>query len=123
VAVKRGERALRERRVAEAVAQFEEAARLGPREPEYLALLAFAVLHDVRVPEAERPRRAARLARRALAMDPGCVRAQVFLALAEVAEGETGEARRRLLDALRAAPASAVARRALSLLNQAPADG
>jgi len=123
VAVKRGERALRERRVAEAVAQFEEAARLGPREPEYLALLAFAVLHDVRVPEAERPRRAARLARRALAMDPGCVRAQVFLALAEVAEGETGEARRRLLDALRAAPASAVARRALSLLNKATADG
>lgn len=123
VAVKRGERALRERRVADAVAEFEEAARLSPREPEYVALLAFAVLHDARVPEAERPRRAARHARRALAMDPGCVRAQVFLALSEVAEGEVGEARRRLLGALRAAPASEVARRALSLLNQAPADG
>jgi len=121
VAVKRGERALRERRVADAAERFEEAARLDPREPEYLALLAFAVLHDARVPEPERPRRAARLARRALAMDPGCVRAQVFLALSEVAEGEVGEARRRLLEALRAAPASAVARRALSLVNQAPA--
>jgi cytochrome c-type biogenesis protein CcmH/NrfG len=78
------------------------------------------VLHDASVPEAERPRRSARLLRRALALDPGCVRAQVFLALTEIAEGEVGEARRRLLTALRAAPANAVARRALALVNQAP---
>jgi len=121
VAVKRGERALRERRVSDATAAFQQAAALNSREPEYLALLAFAVLHDGAVPEPERPRRAAKLLRRALALDPGCVRAQVFLALTEVAEGEVGEARRRLLAALRVAPGSAVARRALALVNQAPA--
>jgi DNA-binding NarL/FixJ family response regulator/tetratricopeptide (TPR) repeat protein len=121
VALKRGERALRERRVPDAVTAFQEAVQRNAREPEYLALLAFAVLHDARAPEEERPRSAARLARRALALDPDCVRAQIVLALSEMAGGDVGEARKRLLAALRAAPGNALARRALALVNQARA--
>ncbi len=118
VTLKRGERALRDRRAGDAAALFREAALLNPREPEYEAMLAFATLVDPALPRAERTRGAARHARRALALEPGCVRAQVFLALAEEADGNLVEARQRVLQALRTAPASAIARRVLARLNR-----
>ena len=120
VAMKRGERALRERRAGDAAALFREAALLNPREPEYEAMLSFATLVDPSLPRGERERAAARHARRALSLAPGCVRAQVFLALAEEAAGNPGEARQRVLEALRAAPWSAIARRALARINRPP---
>ena len=121
VALKRGERALRLRRAGEAVRELRQATELGPREPEYAALLAFATLVDPSSPVAERVGAAARHARRALALDPACVRAQVVLSLVETASGNPAEARRHAEAAARAAPGSALARRALERLGGAPA--
>ena len=118
VALKRGERALRARRASEAVAALHEAVDLNPDEPEYLAVLAFSTLVDVSLSRSERLREATRHARRSLALDPGCVRALITLALAAEAEGEANEARQHVLQALRQAPASALARRVLSRLNR-----
>jgi cytochrome c-type biogenesis protein CcmH/NrfG len=118
IALKRGERALRLRRIREAIRAFQSAAERNPREPEYLAMLAFATLRDPALEPRERPRAAARVARRALALDQGCVRAMVTLALAEESEGDVPAARRRLLGALKLAPGNEVARRALQRVNR-----
>ena len=118
MALKRGERALRLRRMREAIRAFRAAAQLNPREPEYLALLAFATLRDPALEPEERPRAAARLARKALSLDQRCVRALVSLALAEEAEGDLAAARRRLLGALKIAPGNEVAKRALQRVNR-----
>ncbi len=118
MALKRGERALRAHRIREAIRAFQAAAERNPREPEYLAMLAFATLRDPALEPRARPRAAARVARRALALDHGCVRAMVTLALAEESEGDVSAARRRLLGALRLAPGSEVARRALQRVNR-----
>ncbi len=118
IALKRGERALRQRRIREAVLAFQAAAERNPREPEYVAMLAFATLRDPVLEPAERPRAAARVARKALSLDHGCVRAMVALALAEEAEGDVAGARRRLLGALKLAPGNEVARRALQRVNR-----
>ncbi len=119
IALKRGERALRQRRFGPAVAAFRSAAKLNPREPEYLAMEAFATLEDPALEPEERPRAVARIARRALSLDPGCVRAIVSLALAEAAGGHVSEARKRLLAALKLAPGNEVAKRALQRVNRA----
>ena len=118
VALKRAERALRARRASEAVGSLHEAVALNPEEPEYWAVLAFATLVDVSLPRVDRLREAGRHARRALAEDPGCVRALVTLALAAEAAGEPNEARQHVLQALRHAPASRLARRVLARLNR-----
>ncbi|HYQ80315.1 MAG TPA: DnaJ domain-containing protein [Anaeromyxobacteraceae bacterium] len=118
IALKRGERALRARRLREAIGAFQAAAERNPREPEYLAMLAFATLRDPALEPEERPRAAARVARKALSLDHGCVRAAVALALAEEAEGDVAGARRRLLAALKLAPGNEVARRALQRVNR-----
>ncbi|HZY02011.1 MAG TPA: DnaJ domain-containing protein, partial [Anaeromyxobacteraceae bacterium] len=118
MALKRGERALRLRRMREAIRAFRAAAQLNPREPEYLALLAFATLRDPALEPEEWPRAAARLARKALSLDQRCVRALVSLALAEEAEGDLAAARRRLLGALKIAPGNEVAKRALQRVNR-----
>jgi len=118
VALKRGERALRARRPGDAAGFFREASERNPREPEYAALLAFATLVDRSLPRLERARAAARHARRALDLDPGCVRAQAFLALAEEAGGNVSEARRQALATLETAPWSTVARQVLRRLNR-----
>jgi CheY-like chemotaxis protein/tetratricopeptide (TPR) repeat protein len=118
IALKRGERALRLRRIREAIRAFQAAAERNPREPEYLAMLAFATLRDPALEPRERPRAAARVARRALALDQGCVRAMVTLALAEESAGDVPAARRRLLGALKLAPGNEVARRALQRVNR-----
>jgi CheY-like chemotaxis protein len=118
IALKRGERALRLRRIREAIRAFQAAAERSPREPEYLAMLAFATLRDPALEPGERPRAAARVARKALSLDQGCVRAMVALALAEEGEGDVPAARRRLLAALKLAPGNQVARRALQRVNR-----
>jgi len=118
IALKRGERALRQRRFGAAVAAFRAAAKRNPREPEYLAMEAFATLEDPALAPEERPRAVARIARRALSLDPGCVRAIVSLALAEADSGHVPAARKRLLAALKVAPGNEVAKRALQRVNR-----
>jgi hypothetical protein len=119
IALKRGERALRARRAAEAVLALREAASRNPKEPEYLAMLAFAELFDPALPPAARAEEARRTARRALALAPHHPRATTALALAEEALADPAEARRAVLAALDAHPASELLRRVLSRLSRA----
>jgi CheY-like chemotaxis protein/tetratricopeptide (TPR) repeat protein len=118
-ALKRGERALHRRRHREAVAALREAAQRNPREPEYLAMLAFALLFDPAQPAAGRGHEARKLARRALALAPDHPRASAALALAEEALGDVAEARKLTLAALRVHPQNEVLKRVLFRLNRA----
>ncbi len=111
VALKRGERALRARRNAEAVSALTEAAGLNPREPEYLAMLGFAELHDPVLPAGARALEARTHAEAALQLDPGHLRARVVLALAEALAGDQAAARAAIDQALRHHPQSELARR------------
>jgi DNA-binding response OmpR family regulator/tetratricopeptide (TPR) repeat protein len=111
IALKRGERALRARRNAEAVSAFQEAVQHNPREPEYLAMLAFAELHDPVLRAPQRAEEARRHARAALELDAGHLRAMVVLALAEDLAGNRDAARAAVMDALRAHPYSELAKR------------
>jgi hypothetical protein len=120
VALKRGERALRARRHAESLAALREAAERNPREPEYLAMLAFAELFDPAATPAECAANAKRTARRALALAPEQPRAAVALALAEERTGDVAEARKVVVAALKAQPESQVLRSVLNRLNRAP---
>jgi len=96
VAMKRGERALRARRNAEAVSALHEAVERNPREPEYLAMLAFAELHDPVLPATARAAEARAAAPRPRwKLDSGHLRAMVVLALAEDLAGDRTAARRR----------------------------
>lgn len=122
VAMKRGERALRARRNAEAVSALGEAVERNPREPEYLALLAFAELHDPVLPPRVRALEAKRHAEAALQLDQGHLRARVVLALAEALAGDHPAARAAIDQALRLHPHSELARRVhLRLLRPARA--
>jgi tetratricopeptide (TPR) repeat protein len=121
VAMKRGERALRTRRNAEAVAALSEAVALNPREPTYLAMLAFAQLHDPVLPLPARAAQARARARAALALAPGHLRAQVVLALAEELAGDHAAALRAIDAARHLHPRAELARRVhLRLLRPAP---
>jgi len=111
IALKRGERALRARRNAEAVSAFQEAVRHNPREPEYLAMLAFAALHDPVLPPAQRAGEARRHARAALELDAGHLRALVVLGLSEELAGDHEAARVAVGTAIRAHPYSDLAKR------------
>ena len=111
ISLKRGERALRARRVPEATAAFQEAVRHNPREPEYLAMLAFAALHEPEQPAAQRAEAARRHARAALELDAGHLRGMVVLALAEDLAGNREAARGAVGDAVRAHPYSDLAKR------------
>ena len=111
VAMKRGERALRARRNAEAVSALHEAVHHNPREPEYLAMLAFAELHDPVLPAAARADEARARARAALELDSGHLRAMVVLALAEELAGDRTAARAAIDAALRIHPHAELARR------------
>jgi DNA-binding response OmpR family regulator/tetratricopeptide (TPR) repeat protein len=117
IALKRGERALRARRLAEAVRSFREAVERNPKEPEYLSMLAFASLHDPVLPPGQRADEARKAARRALAITADHPRALAVLALAESSRGNAAEARRLVLDALRAHPENEVAKAVLHKLN------
>jgi len=118
IALKRGERALRARSAGEAVAALREASERNPKEPEYLAMQAFAELFDRALAPAARAEQARRTAGRALALAPEHPRATCALALAVEALGDAGEARRAVLAALKAHPASEVLRQALHRLNR-----
>jgi hypothetical protein len=111
VAMKRGERALRARRNAEAVSALHEAVDRNPREPEYQAMLGFAELYDPVLPATARAAEARGRARAALELDSGHLRAMVVLALAEELGGERAAARAAIDAALRAHPYSELARR------------
>jgi tetratricopeptide (TPR) repeat protein/DNA-binding NarL/FixJ family response regulator len=117
IALKQGEKALRESRFAEAVRCFRDAAERNPREPEYLAMLAFACLHDPVLPPLQRAEESRKAAKRALSLRPDHVRALSILALAEEAMGHLDEARRTVLDALRAHPGHEVPKAVLHRLN------
>jgi tetratricopeptide (TPR) repeat protein/DNA-binding NarL/FixJ family response regulator len=117
IALKRGEKALRARRPAEAITALKEAVERNPKEPEYLAMLAFASLNDPVLPRALRAEEARKVARRALALAPEHVRALSVLALAEEVRGNLSDARRLVLDALRYHPDNEVAKAVLHRLN------
>jgi tetratricopeptide (TPR) repeat protein len=121
IALKRGERALRARRAAEAVIALREAAERNPKEPEYLAMLAFAELFDPLLPASGRVAEARRCAKRALGLAEGHPRATAVLALAAQAEGDLAEGRRVVLDGLKAHPGSPVLKAVLHRLNAPPA--
>ena len=123
VAMKRGERALRARRNAEAVSALKQAVERNPREPEYLAMLAFAELHDPVLPPSERAQEARRVARKALGLDPEHPRALAVLALAEERLGDAAEARRAVLAGLKAHGESEVLKQVLFRLNRAGGAG
>ncbi len=117
--LKRGQRALLLRRHAEAVSALREAVRRNPREPEYQALLALALLFDPGQSAAEGAQEARRVARRALGLQPEHPRATAVLALTEEALGELGEARRVALGGLKVHPQHEVLKRVLFRLNRA----
>ena len=121
VALKRGERALRERRHADALSALRQAVDGNPREPEYVAMLAFAELFDTSTAEPERSGRTKRTARKALAMMPEHPRAAVALAIAERRLGNVAEARRILLEALKVRGGSELLKSALHWINAATA--
>jgi tetratricopeptide (TPR) repeat protein len=120
LALKRGERALRARRAEEAVGCLRQAVELNPREPEYLAMLAFAELHAPGRPPADRADDAIVDAGRALELDAGHVRALVVLALAEEMAGRREVAREVVLRALQVHPGSELARRVLARVSRLP---
>lgn len=117
IALKRGEKALRARRFAEAITAMHEAAERNPREPEYHAMLAFACLNDPVLPPRARAEEARKAAKKALALAPDHVRALSVLALAEALRGNTTDARRAVLDALKAHPNHELPRAVLHRLN------
>jgi len=118
IALKRGERALRARRNAEAVMALREAAERNAKEPEYAAMLGFAELQDPVLPPSERAQEARRHARRALALAPEHPRALAVLALAEERLGDLAEARRAALAGLKAHPGSELLKQVLHRLNR-----
>ena len=118
LALKRGERALRARRNGEAVGALREAADLNPREPEYLAMLGFAELHAPGQSADDRACAALAAAGQALELDPGHPRALVVMALAEALAGRREAARQAGLRAVKAHPASELARRALARVSR-----
>jgi len=118
IALKKGERALLAGRNAEAVLALKGAVERNPREPEYHSMLGFAELFDPMLPAAGRAQEARRAAKRALALAPDHPRASAVLALAEEALGDLAEARRIVLAALRAHPASEVLKETLHRLNR-----
>ncbi|HSM92239.1 MAG TPA: tetratricopeptide repeat protein [Anaeromyxobacteraceae bacterium] len=117
ISLKRGEKALRAHRFAEAVNAFRDAVERNPKEPEYLAMLGFASLYDPVLPAGQRADEARRAAKRALAITPDHPRALSVLALAEERRGNVSDARRLVLDALRAHPDHEVAKAVLHRLN------
>lgn len=118
LALKRGERALRARQHAEAVAALREAVQRGPREPEYQAMLAFALLFDPAQAPADRAQEARKAARRALALAPEHPRATAALALAEEALGDLAEARKVTLAALKVHAGSELLKKVLFRVNR-----
>jgi len=118
ISLKRGQRALQRRRPGEAAVALRQAVQQNPREPEYSAMLAFALLFDPDAPPAEGAQEARKLARKALGIVPDHPRTAAALALAEEALGDTAEARRVTLSALKAHPGSELLKRVLFRMNR-----
>ena len=118
IALKKGERALIMRRNAEAVSALTSAVERNPREPEYHAMLGFAELFDPVLPRSQRAAEARKSARKALQLEPAHPRATAVLALAEELSGDVAEARKLVLNGLKAHPSNEVLREVLHRLNR-----
>ena len=121
VALQRAMRALRAHRPFDALEPLRAAVQRCPRQPEYLAALAFALLVGPAGPAAvgaTTAQEARKLARRALTLAPDHPRATAALALAEGALGDPAEARKVTLAALKLHPGSEILKRVLFRVNR-----
>lgn len=118
IEIKRGEAALRDNLFSEAIAAFERAIALNPREPEYYSYLAWATFKGLPASREERARAALKLCKKALQLHPDLERPQVIWALVEDEAGEPAEARRMLLRLLQQNPGCELAKKALHALDR-----
>ncbi|RMG21215.1 MAG: molecular chaperone DnaJ [Deltaproteobacteria bacterium] len=118
VEVRRGERAMKEKDWATAVAAFTRAVSLNPREPEYYCMLAFATFEHGTGPAKERAKQPRKLLKKAAALAPDLDQPHVILGILEHACGNPKAARRHLLTALRKNPDSITAKAALRRVNE-----
>jgi len=119
-ALMEAERALKARRVGDAVERARQAFQLAPREADFAAHLALLELLDRGRSDAERRSLSRRAARKALALEPESARAMVALALLAKEEGDASEARKQVLAALKLRPRMELARWVLRELNRVP---
>ncbi len=113
IALKRGEAALKRKDARSAIAAFEEAVALNPREPEYYCFLAWATYLAGEGNAEKRARAAQKLLKKALSLNPYLERAMVISAIIEGETGDAASARKRLLKVLEMNPGSQLAKAAL----------
>jgi DNA-binding response OmpR family regulator/tetratricopeptide (TPR) repeat protein len=113
IALKRGEAALRRKDLRSAVAGFEEAIALNPREPEYYCYLAWATYQSGAGNPKSRAAPAQRLLKKALSLNPELERALIIGGIIDAETGDHASARKRLLKVLEMNPASQLAKAAL----------
>jgi CheY-like chemotaxis protein len=113
IALKRGDAALKRKDARSAMAAFEEAIALNPREPEYYCYLAWATWLAEKGDKKERARAAQKLLKKALAINATLERATIISAIIDGETGEATSARKRLLKVLEQNPHSQLARAAL----------
>ena len=120
VALKEAERALRGRRVSDAVERARAAASLAPKEPDFQARLGMLELLDRSRSDAERRANARKAAKKALTLDPESAHAMLTLAMLAREEGDASEARKLTLAVLKLRPKMELARWLLRELNRVP---
>jgi tetratricopeptide (TPR) repeat protein len=113
IAIKRGEAALRRRDHRSALAAFEEAITINPREPEYYSYLAWATYHAGSGDKVSRAKAAQKLVKKALGFNPVLERALVISAIIDGETGDTAGARKKLLKVLEMNGQSKLAKAAL----------
>ncbi|HEY3448068.1 MAG TPA: response regulator [Myxococcales bacterium] len=118
IALKRGERRMKEGDWSGARQAFEKAVELNPREPEYYGWLAWATFQEGQGPRPERAKVALRHVRKALSLNPTLHRLQVIAAILSAEAGDAAKARGQLLKLLQSTPDSELAKKALQALNR-----
>ncbi|MBI3184957.1 MAG: response regulator [Myxococcales bacterium] len=113
IALRRGAAALLRKDPRSALAAFEQAVSLHPKEPVYCCYLAFATYLSERGTPKERSKQPLKLIKKALALDAESERAAVISAILENESGDAASARKRLLKALEQNPQSHLAKAAL----------
>jgi tetratricopeptide (TPR) repeat protein len=101
-----------------AAQMFEEAARLDPKEPAYLAHQAFAAFQAARGTAEDRAREPRKILKKALSLDPEHEQALLVLTLLEDACGHRDVARAHVLGVLRRSPRSIAAKALLAHVNR-----
>lgn len=119
IALRRGEAALKRNDWISAHHAFEEAVTLNPREPEYCCYLAWATYRSGAGDAAERAKRAQRVIKKALALNPYLERGLIIAAIIDADVGEDAAARKKLLKVLELNPESKLAKAALRKVNRA----